>query len=106
AKTPTPAPTKAPAKTPTPAPTKTPAKTPTPTKAAAKTPTPVPTKALAGATTGNRPSGQMSASVTKQPVRDKTPQTGDDFNRAGYLALFAAGAAGLGGILLYTGRKK
>lgn len=126
-KTPTPAPTKAPAKTPTPVPTKAPAKTPTPaptkgavttptsapTKAPEKTPvptkkpaTPTPTKALAGGSTGNRPGGESSAGVTTTPVRDKTPQTGDDFSRAGYLMLFAAGAAGLGGILLYTGRKK
>ena len=115
-KTPTPVPTKAPEKTPTPAPTKAPEKTPVPTRAETKPtpaptknpakPTPTPTKALAGSTTGNRPGGGMSANVTTQPVRDKTPQTGDDFSRAGYLALFAAGAAGLGGILLYIGRKK
>ena len=109
----TPAPTKKPDNTPTPTkkpdstptPTKKPDSTPTPTKKPDSTPTksPAPTKALAG--TGGQ-SGQTTASVTKQPARDRTPQTGDDFDRAGYLTLFAAGAAVFAGILIQIGRKK
>ncbi len=107
-------PTKKPENTPTPtvSPTKKPDNTPTaqpakPTKSPEKkpisTPTPAPTKALAG--TGGQ-SGQTSASVTKQPDRDRTPQTGDDFDRAGYVALFVAGATVFAGILIQIGRKK
>lgn len=122
-KTPTPAPTKAPEKTPTPAPTKAPEKTPTPKPTQAATPTPKPTKAPEktptaaptqperqnAAASGNSSGKTAAANPTNapaKPVKDKTPQTGDDFSRGSYLALLGAGAAAFGGILFIYYKKK
>ena len=127
--TPTPKATAAPTKAATAAPTK--AATAAPTKAAAtaaptkpatadekltpapqKTPTPVPTKkatptpAPLASKDQNAGNTKPTGSVTMQPEKDKTPQTGDDFNRGGYVALFMAGAAAFGSLAFFAGRKK
>ncbi len=104
-----PKPTNKPDSTVTKAPTKTPEKPAAPTSTPQKPeetkpekkPTPVPTKApaKAGATAGS------SSSATASSSRDKTPQTGDDFQAGRYFAALAAGGM-LVGLGFFIGHKK
>ncbi len=97
--TPTPAPTKKPEKTPTPEPTKKPAATVKPTAA------PQPTKAVNTVvntdkkpTSTPKPEKTLTPIPTKKPAatvapeKDKTPQTGDDFQTTAPIVMLCAGA--------------
>lgn len=112
----TPKPTSTPSKAPTKAPTPTVKNTPAPTKAAVK-PTTAPGKTESGKATPT-PKAQSQKTPTKavtasnsnsssnQANRDKTPQTGDDFDRTGYAMMVGTASVVLIGLLYWNGRKR